>query len=112
MLNPVPLMLLPEIETAAVPVFDKVTDAELLPCTATLPKLMLGGFALSAPCVPVPITGIDRVAFVAVDAIVMLPEAWVAAPGVNEAEKVAVRPAAMVWPAPIPFVLKPEPDDT
>jgi hypothetical protein len=56
MLNPVPLMLLPEIETGAVPVFDKVTDAELLPCTATLPKLMLGGFALSAPCVPVPST--------------------------------------------------------
>ena len=110
MLNPVPLMLLPEIETGAVPVFDKVTDAEPLPFTATLPKLMFGGFALSAPCVPVPITGIDSVPFVAVDVIVMLPEAAAAALGAKEAEKLAVLPAAIVSPTLIPLVLKPEPD--
>jgi hypothetical protein len=45
MLKPVPLMLLPEIEMAAVPVLDRVTEADALPFTATFPKLMLDGFA-------------------------------------------------------------------
>ena len=59
MLKPVPVMLLPLIATAAVPVLESVTDVgELLLPTTTLPKLMLAGFALSAPCVPVPLRAI------------------------------------------------------
>ena len=110
MLNPVPLMLPPEIEMAALPVLDKVTEAELLLFKATFPKLMLDGLALSAPWVPVPIRGIESVGFVAVEVIVMLPEAWLADAGRNEAEKLAVLPAPIVWPALIPLVLNPEPD--
>ena len=61
MMNPVPAILLPEMETGAVPVLESVTvvGALLLP-TATLPKLMLAGLALSAPCVPVPLSAIVR----------------------------------------------------
>ena len=110
MLNPVPAMLLPEIETAAVPVLESVTvvGALLLP-TATLPKLTLAGLALSAPCVPVPLTGIERVPFVAVDVIVMLPDAVPVAVGANAVEKLAVAPAAIVWLALSPLALKPDP---
>jgi hypothetical protein len=110
MVKPVPLMLLPEIETAAVPLLESVTDADELPFTATPPKLMFDGFALSSPRTPVPPRGIDSVPFVAVDVIVMLPESAVAAVGANEAEKLAVPPAAMVWLALIPLMLNPDPD--
>ena len=89
MLNPVPLMLPPEIETPAVPVLDSVTVADVLLFTATFPKATLDGFALSAPCVPVPLSGMDNVPFVAVDVIVMPPEAAPAPVGVNETEKLA-----------------------
>ena len=51
MLKPAPVMLLPEMETAAVPVLESVTVvAALVLPTATFPKLTLVGLALSAPC--------------------------------------------------------------
>lgn len=109
MLKPLPLMLPLLIETAAVPVFDSVTVVEALLFTATLPKPTLDGLALSAPCVAVPTSGTDSAPFVAVEAIVMLPETVVDVVGAYEAEKLAVLPAAIVWPALIPLVRKPEP---
>ena len=60
MLKPVPVIPLPEIETAAVPVLESVTATAALLPTARLPKLMLAGLALSAPCVPVPLRAIVR----------------------------------------------------
>jgi hypothetical protein len=110
MLNPVPLTLLAEIETAAVPVLDSVTVADVLLFTATFPKATLDGLALSVPCIPVPLRGMDNVPFVAVDVIVMPPEAAPAPVGVNETEKLAALPATIVCPAETPLVPNPEPD--
>jgi len=109
MLKPVPVMLLPLIETAAVPVLDSVTVTGALPPTVTLPKLTLGGLALSPPSVPVPLRGMDRDPFVAVDVIVMLPDDDPVAVGANTAEKLAVAPAVIVWFALSAVVLKPVP---
>jgi len=78
MLNPVPVMLLAVIESAAVPVFVSVTGTVALLFTAKFPKGMLAGFAVRVPCVPVPLTGIESVPFVALDVIEIVP---VAAPG-------------------------------
>jgi len=108
MLKPVPVMLLPVIETGAVPGFDSVTPMDALAPTSKLPKLTLEGFALRAPCVPVPVSGIDSEGFVAVDAIVMPPEIVPVAVGANVTEKFAVPPAAICCPALIPLVLKTE----
>ena len=47
--KPVPVMLCAVIETAAVPVFVNVTGTEALAPLITAPKLMLAGFADSAP---------------------------------------------------------------
>ncbi len=47
--NPVPDSLAAETETGAVPVLVSVTETDPLLPTSTLPKLMLEGFAESAP---------------------------------------------------------------
>jgi hypothetical protein len=110
MLKPVPVILLPVMETAAVPVLESVTVvAELLLPTTTFPKLMLEGLALSAPCVPVPLRAIVSVPFVAVDVIVIVPDAVPVAVGVKATEKLAVAPAAIVCPGLSPLALKPVP---
>jgi hypothetical protein len=93
MLKPAPVMLLPVMETGAVPVLERVivVGVLLLP-TATLPKLMLAGLALRVPCVPVP----ERASFNgdpgALLVIDTLPVVLVAVVGV----KVTVNEA--VWP--------------
>jgi hypothetical protein len=56
---------------------------------------MLVGFALSAPCVPVPLTGIVSVGFVAFDVITILPLTAPAAVGAKVPVRVAVPPAAI-----------------
>jgi hypothetical protein len=93
MLKPVPVMLLPVIETAPVPVLVSVTvvGALLLP-TATLPKLRLVGLALSAPAVPVPLRAIVRGEFGSVLVIDTLPLSLPAVVG----SKVTVKD--VVWP--------------
>jgi len=108
MVNAAPVMLLPVIEIDAVPVFVSVTPIDALRPTAKFPKPTLDGLALRVPCVPVPLSGIDSVPFVAVDVIVMLPETVPIADGVNVAEKFAVPPAAICCPGLIPLVLKTE----
>jgi hypothetical protein len=91
MLKPVPVMLLPVIEIAPVPVLVSVTvvGVLLLP-TATLPKLMLAGLALSAPAVPVPLRAIVSGEFGSLLVIDTLPLALAAVVGVNVTVKEVV----------------------
>jgi len=107
--KPVPVMLCAVIETGAVPGFDRVTDTARLEPTTRVPKLMLEGFAASAPCVPVPLSGMVSVGFVAVEVIVMLPEWAPVVAGANVAVNGALAPAAIVCLAARPLVLKPDP---
>ena len=109
MLKPVPVMLLPEIETAAVPEFEIVTAIDALEPISKVPKFTLDGLALSPPCVPVPLSGMDSEPFVALDVIIMLPDTAPAAVGENVVEKLAIEPAGICWPALMPLVLNPEP---
>ena len=98
LLKPVPVMLLPVMETAAVPVLESVTDvgALVLP-TAMLPKLMLAGLALSAPVpVPVPVKAIVRGEPGALLVIDTLPVALVAVVGAKVPVKDAVCPGFRV----------------
>jgi hypothetical protein len=64
---------------------------------------------VSAPSVPVPLRAMDNASFVVLELIVTLPETVPVASGAKVTEKFAVPPAAIVWPAPIPPELKPEP---
>jgi hypothetical protein len=91
-------MLLPVMETAAVPVLERVTvvGALLLP-TATLPKLMLAGLAPSAPVpAPVPVNAIVRGELVPLLVIDTLPLALAAVVGVYVTVKVVVCPGFRV----------------
>ena len=97
MLKPVPVMLPPVIATAAVPVLESVTDAgELLLPTTKLPKLMLAGLALSAPCVPVPLRAIVSGEPGALLVIDTLPLTLVAVVGENVTVNEAVWPGLSV----------------
>ena len=87
----------------------RVIVCELLLPTVMVPKLTLAGLALSAPCVPIPLSGIETVPLVAVDVIVMLPDTVPVAVGTNETAKFAVAPAAIVCPVLSPVALKPDP---
>ena len=49
------------IETGAVPEFVSVTETVPELPTRGLPKAIVGGLAMSVPCVPVPLKGIDTV---------------------------------------------------
>ena len=107
--KPVPVMACAVMEMADVPVFDTVTGTDPLEPTARLLKLMLAGFAASAPCVPVPLRGMVSVVFVAVDVITMFAETAPVVVGANVAVNDALAPAAIVWFAATPLVLKPDP---
>jgi hypothetical protein len=96
MLNPAPVILLPVIETAAVPVLESVTVVGVLLPTATLPKLMLAGLALSAPCVPVPVRAIFKGEPVALLVTDTLPLTLVAVVGANVTVKETVWPGLSV----------------
>jgi hypothetical protein len=107
--NPVPVMLCAVIETAAVPVFESVTGTDPLELTTKAPKLMLGGVAVSAPWVPVPLSEMMSVGFVAVEVIVIVPGTVPVVVGANVPVNVAVAPAAIVWFGAKPLVLYPVP---
>lgn len=85
--NPVPDAVACETVTLAVPEFVRVTVADPLLPSNTLPKLMLDGFAVRAPCTPVPLTGMETVASVAVLVIDMVPVELPVAAGENCAVK-------------------------
>lgn len=112
MLKPVPLALAALMDKLAVPEFVNVTFTEALLPVTMLPKLMLAGFAVSVAWVPVPLNTITSDEFVAVDAIVIVPEAAPAPLGANWAVSVAVPPAAICWPGVIPLALNPVPAAT
>jgi hypothetical protein len=91
--KPAPLIPEPEIETGAFPVLVRViVDDEFCP-TLMLPKLTLEGFAVSAPCVPIPSSGTVTFEFVALLTKVKLPLAWPLPTGVNFTWTEALCPA-------------------
>lgn len=108
--KPEPETLAAETETGAVPEFVSVTLVEAWLPIRILPKFMLEGLAESAPCVPVPLSAIERVGLDAVVEIVMLPEALPAAVGAKVAVHEACAPAAMLCPALMPLAAKPAPE--
>jgi hypothetical protein len=93
----------------AVPVFVSVTGTEALAPSITDPKLMLDGVADSPPWVPVPLSVMVSVGFVALEAITMLPLAAPAVVGANVPVTVALAPAAICPPALSPLALNPVP---
>ncbi len=86
----------PEIETLPVPLFVRVTDTDPLPLTGTLPKFTLDGFATKFACVPLPLSAIVIVGFVALLTIVTAPVALPVDVGANFAVNVALCPAFSV----------------
>ncbi len=109
MLNPVPEALPCERVMLAVPGFVKVTFTVPLAPTSKLPKLMLDGFAVKAPCTAVPVSGIVIVGSFALLVIVILPVAAPAVVGANCAMKLVLWLAARVNGAESPTALKPLP---
>src|SRR5258708_33501010 len=95
-LNPVPLALICEMDTAEFPVFVKVTVCEALVPVVRLPKLSDVGFAASckAEATPDPLRGILKAGFVALFVSVRLPERLPAEVGVKPTLNVAVPPGA------------------
>jgi hypothetical protein len=93
--KPAPEALAADTETGAVPVLVSVTETDPVLPIRTLPKLMLEGFADSTPCVPVPLSAMERVGLVAFVEIAIVPEAAPAAVGANVAVKLACAPAAI-----------------
>jgi hypothetical protein len=97
MLKPLPVILLPVMETAALPVLESVTVVgELVLPTATLLKLTLEGLALSVPCVPVPLSAIVAGDPGALLVIEMLPEVLPADVGANVTVNARFAPALML----------------
>jgi hypothetical protein len=87
-----------------------VSDRDWLLPTITFPKLRLVGFDPRAPtAIPVPVTGMVRVGFEALEVTVTLPLALAADCGVNVTVKVALWPAARVNGVVIPLRLNPVP---
>lgn len=83
MLKPVPETLPEETTTLAVPVFVNVIATESLAPVTRLPKFTLAGFALSFPCVPIPLRGMVTTGFVALLLIVIVPAALPVTVGMN-----------------------------
>src|ERR1700690_4520145 len=90
--------------------FFKVTICDDASPRATLPKLILVGFAVRSPDVtPVPDAGIVSVGFCAFDVTVTLPLKLPADGGVNVTLNVTLCPAPSVTGNVIPETLKPVP---
>lgn len=109
--NPVPEDVAADTETFAVPELVSVTFTEPLLPIRTPPKLTLDGLAERPPCVPVPLSAMERVGFEALVEIVMVPDALPAEAGARLAVKDACAPAAIVCPAVSPLTLKPAPEE-
>jgi len=65
--------LAPEIVTFADPIFERLTDADPLLPTTTLPKLTAEGVLANPGCVPAPVNAIDMGEFGALLEIETLP---------------------------------------
>ena len=90
MRKPLPVMLLPVIETGAVPRLDTVTPIDALPPTGKLPKLTLEGLTPSTPCVPVPLRAMVSGELGALLVIATLPVVIAAVVGAKVTLKEAV----------------------
>ncbi len=110
-LNPVPLTVIWEIVTLALPEFVTVADSDLFCPTLTLPNPKLAGLAVSWPVavVPTPETGTVSVAFEASEEIVRLPLDVPAEVGANCTPNAALWPAATVCPFVSPLRVNPAP---
>jgi hypothetical protein len=95
--NPVPEIETAETVTDPVPVFLRVTVNDEVVLTCTLPKLRLGGVAVSGPrMVPVPLSGMERFGS---DALLVTEIEPLAAPdtvGANVTVRTFVAPTANV----------------
>lgn len=109
-LNPLPDAAALDTLTAAPPVFVTVTGTVLLLPRATLPKLVLVGFAVTAPgASPVPESGRLSGDPVASDTIASAPVAAPAAVGAKPTLKVTLWFAASVTGTESPLTEKPAP---
>ncbi len=108
-LKPVPDALPCDIATLAVPEFVRVTLTDPLAPTKRAPKLMLVGFAVSAPCTPVPLSATETVGLLAALVITTLPVAFPLAVGAKFAVKLVLWFAASVKGVESPVTLKPVP---
>ena len=87
-----------------------VSDRGWLFPTVTLPKLRLVGLDPRAPALtPVPVRGMDRVGLEALEVMLTVPVALLAAVGVKVTLKVAVWPEVSVTGAVMPLMVKPVP---
>src|SRR5271157_4762285 len=92
------------------PVLFSVSDKFVLLPTCTLPNARLVGFAVSVPCVtPVPDSGMESVALLALESIVSAPLAAPALVGAKIAVKVTLWLAARVTGRFRPLTEKPVP---
>jgi hypothetical protein len=110
-LKPVPLAVAAEMVRLVPPELVSVPDRGFELPTGTLPKLRLAGLGVIWPCAtPVPDSGTDKVALVALELMVIEPLAAPALAGANLALNVADWPAAMVVGNDGPVKLKPVPE--
>jgi hypothetical protein len=109
-LKPVPLGVICEIVSAAPPEFVRVAGRVLVLPVATVPKLRLGGFAVSCPGVnPVPDSGKYRVELDALEVIARLPLKLPLELGEKVTLKLTLWPTLRVNGKVNPLSLNPEP---
>ena len=108
--KPVPLMLACEMLTAVPPVLVRVTVADCVVPVVTLPNDSLVGLSVSVPGVtPVPVNGISRDGFDALEVTVTVPLALPALVGANFTDREVVCPADSVTGVVIPLTVNPLP---
>lgn len=98
-----------EIVTLADPVLERLTEADPLLPTTTLPKLTAEGVLASPGCVPVPVNAMDMGEFGASLEIEIFPLAFPTDVGENFAMKLMLCPGCMVCPAGDPLIVNPAP---
>lgn len=110
-LNPVPAIEICEIVTLVAPVFVTVSSSEELEPTVIDPKLRLVGFDVRSPGeIPVPVRGMARDGFDALEVTVTVPLALAAEVGANTTWKLVLCPAPTVIGVVAPLRLKPAPE--
>ena len=106
-LNPAPLAAAAEIVRLDPPLFVRIPDSDFELLTWMVPKLKLEGFDPNCPCVtPLPESGTERVALLALELIVSVPLTVPADVGVKTALKVVPCPALRVTGVAAPVALK------
>ena len=92
MVNPAPVALACEIVTFADPLLERLTDADPLLPSTTLPKLTTEGVLANPGCVPAPVNAINIGEFGASLDIEMLPLAFPTEVGENFVTKLMLCP--------------------